>query len=110
MNIKVVRNRFCVDSVGYKLFVPNNSVWKITDTNFWPDHIECKEWQVYKLRKYEYRDNKHNDYYNGGNMAMPRDSVINDEQILNVLYQTYNVHNPCYIAKYYCSDFIYFSF
>ena len=66
VNLRVVRNRFCVDSVGCKLFVPNNSVWKITDTNFWPDHIECGEWQVYKPRKYDYRDNEHNDYYNGG--------------------------------------------
>ena len=66
MNIRVVRNRLSVDSVGCKLFVPNNSVWKITDSNFWPDHIEFREWQVYKPRKYDYRDNEHNDYYNGG--------------------------------------------
>ena len=44
MRMNVVRNKYCEDSVGCRVVVPESVSDTLTREDFWPEDIECRVW------------------------------------------------------------------
>ena len=58
--VKVFRNRYNQDTVGCKISVPITHVNKIMLSGFWPEYVECRNWEPRSRkpfrRRFAYRD------------------------------------------------------
>ena len=62
MRMNVVRNRYCEDSVGCKIVVPESVSDTLPSENFWPEDIECRVWSRWTRNKEKrYRPTTWND-------------------------------------------------
>ena len=45
MSAKVIKNRFCQDVVGCKVFIPEKQIRLACSPSFWPDPVSCRVWE-----------------------------------------------------------------
>ncbi len=51
ISVQVVHNRFCEDTVGCKMTVPWSAQEILMQESFWPEDVECREWQRHKPKQ-----------------------------------------------------------
>ena len=64
MNIQVIANKYCEDSVGCKIRIPLRQLSTVLSRNFWPDDMSCREWT--DRRNERRRDQSNNSDNNDG--------------------------------------------
>ena len=46
MSYKIIRNKFCFDTVGCKVTVPESQEYIVLDPLSWPQNIKCRRWKT----------------------------------------------------------------
>ena len=60
---RVIHNRFDDDIVGFKITAPDDEVRIVVNSSFWPDPVECREWNNRESKnKYNGNNNGHDSY------------------------------------------------
>ncbi len=76
INVQVVHNRFCEDTVGCRIVVPVSAEEILVSPGFWPDDVECRAW----TKRRQGSDNRRRPVGSArGKDRVPRRQIDNDD-------------------------------